>query len=182
MPKIKKFNLKLSTYQIQQQLKKSNIPITDETISDISIISQDLKRKITPAVFFRNISVADNTFGFEFPKDAVAASIVVSTVGPSADEFVNSYNIPEKSDKYEIAKAVLYQAIEETKKFAWKIIWEEVSEERCILTDKSQITEHEKLNALKDLLAKIDVYPTPDGLVPTYSFVELAYWLPFKKK
>ncbi len=178
MPKIKKFNLKLSVYSIQQQLKKAKYNVCEETISDIKIMADELREKLTPAVYFQNFT-ARNNLGIDFPQEAVAASVVVSGVGSGAEDFINAYS---GSDKYEIAKAVLYQAVDETKKFAWRLIAGESSEEKSALSEKVTINEQEKLNQMKDILSKIDIYPSQNGLNPAYSFVEVAFWIPVKKK
>jgi len=221
MPKIKKFNLKLSIYQIQQNLRRAKFPFTDDTIDEIGKLCDELKNKISPAVYFetfRDISKIGVSSFVEFPSEAAAATIVVSTLGAGAEEFAAEYMLkksagitlsPSSEKKEEIggeglstardsdsatqeeyadngavvlAGAVISQAAEEVKKFPWKIVSEESEEEKCTLSPRYPVTRINELENIKNMLSKIEVFPTENGLKPLYSFVEYAFWLPPAKK
>lgn len=216
MPKIKKFNLKLSIYQIQQNLRRARFPFTDETIREAGLLCDELKNKITPAVYFqtfRNFSKKEDKSeisGITFPdapSGAIAVSMVVSTLGPGAEEFANEHFVlkpindgtPEgesddisspddskeddgKAKESHLASAVISQASEEVKKFAWKIISDEVAEEKCVLSERMPLNDAASLENIKEILSRIEVFPTGNGLKPIYSFVEYAFWLPPARK
>ncbi len=201
MPKIKKFNIKLSIYQIQQSLRRQKFPFTDETLHEIDLLCNALKSKITPAVYFDTFQLntppplaekEDKNFPFVSgsPEGAVAVSVVISTLGSGADDFAAEHEIysdvssrgDEKRDTILLASSVLSQASEEVKKFAWKIIAEEIAEEKCVLSEKKPVSDIKSLESIKDILSKIEIFPTENGLKPTYSFVEYAFWLPTAKK
>ncbi|MDI6757474.1 MAG: hypothetical protein QME32_05570 [Endomicrobiia bacterium] len=182
MPKVKKFNLKLSVYQIQQSLRRKKFPFSDETIQEISGMCSELMESVSTAVHFDTFR-DPSSVGLKCPTPdaAVALSVVASTIGDAAEDFM-SRRADSSEVSREIAAAVVSHAAHEAKRFAWKIISDEAALDKCELTEKTPVTDAESLAAIKDFLGKIDIFSTENGLKPVYSFVESACWMPIKKK
>lgn len=181
MPKVKKFKLKLSVYHIQQSLRRGKFPVSDETIREISAMCSELKDIVAPAVHFETFRDPASA-GLKCPaRGSVALSVVASTIGTGAEEFMSRRADAPESVK-EVASAVVSQAAEEAKRFAWKIISDDAALDKCELTEKTPLTDADSLAALKDFLEKVEIFPTANGLKPVYSFVETACWMPIKKK
>lgn len=182
MPKVKKFNLKLSVYQIQHTLRRGKFPFGEDTIREISEMCSELKNSVSTAAHFGTFRDPRSAgLAFDVPSGAVALSVAAATIGQGAEEFIARRSAAGEESAV-LAGAVVSHAADEAKRFAWKIISDEASAEKCGLSDKTPVTDAASLDTLKDFLVKIDIFPTENGLRPVYSFVESAFWYPLKKK
>jgi len=186
MRKVKNFRVNLRAKEISRLLKGfiNTAELAEEIEKSIPQYCYFYCKFIVPSLVYETFS--KDVFLFDCSEDVppkwIAKSVFFVTLGNNLYEEYekNKEAFGEYTEK--IVSAIATGALEESKKFARKLILNEAREENCELSENLSISKDLCESAANNIpINKIGMSVESGKLNPCYSSCGLFYWVPLKK-
>lgn len=184
--KIKKFKLDLKLRNVYDNLKKIGIKITPEVETLVSVIEKELEEVIEPSVVVETYYIKDNKINeiikhLQIPKNVVAITFCIATIGDKVEDFVMSSN---EEIKKNIADTILHAYLNSAVEFVIKLLKEKTEENvepRSVLLAQQEIYKDiiELLSAEK---IGVSFNIQDKQLLPVYTTIVYSLWFETKNK
>jgi hypothetical protein len=183
--KIKKFKLDLKLRNVFENLKEKNVKITPEIETLVSVIEKELEEIIEPSVVVEIYNIKDNKINqiikhLQIPKNTVAITFCIATVGTKAEEFVMSST---EEIKKIIADTLLHEYLNSAIEFVIKLLKEKTEEN----TEPGSVflVQQELYKDIIELLSAekigVSVELQKNQLLPVYTKITYSLWFKTKK-
>ncbi|MDR3049897.1 MAG: hypothetical protein LBV16_08735 [Elusimicrobiota bacterium] len=187
MRKIKNFKINVAVSEVVRAVNKLN---------NVEQASQEARENISCAVRyylkFLKPCVIYNTFPKDslilenekdIPQNALAKTVFFAAIGAQLEEEFQKNKAAYGDDTEKIVSTIAVESLEQSKKFAVRLISSEADDENAVIMRPVEIApeNYEKLNSLIDI-GKIGVSYNDKQLNPKHSLCGLCYWLASKKK
>jgi hypothetical protein len=182
--KIKNFRVPLRPREIARWLKKERgLDTTPDLELEIENWIKASKAWITPAAVYSTITrqTAEKTISLSFPKDAVAVSIAVVSIGPSLQKESEGAQDAVREPFY---SALAHEGLSQSVQFAMRLLGDQAKDEDCEMSTPVPVTESPLACSFASLVgvSRIGVELSgADTAMPPYSRVCYAFWTPVGK-
>jgi hypothetical protein len=183
--KIKNFRVPLRPREIARWLKKERgMETTPELELEIENWIKASKAWITPAAVYSTITrqTAEKTTSLSFPKEAVAVSIAVVSIGPALEK--ESQSAPADAAREPFYAALAHEGLSQSVQFAMRLLGDQAKEEDCEMSMPVPVTESALASSFASFVgvSRIGVELSgADAPMPSYSRVCYAFWTPIGK-
>ncbi|MDR0823212.1 MAG: hypothetical protein LBN20_05495 [Endomicrobium sp.] len=187
MRKVKNFKINITVQEISRVIKKLNNveQLPEEMQRNISKAVRYYLKFLTPCIIYdtfpKDSLILENEK--DIPQKLIAKTVFFAAIGSSLEEeYLKDKNL-YGDDTEKIVSSLAVEALEQSKRFAIRLISNEAEDENCILMRSIEIApeNYEKLNSLIDI-GKIGISYNDGRLNPKYSLCGLSYWIASKKK